>query len=70
MPLSKEQKNQLRKLKNLYWKHCWEDGSQMTRIDDHFLFRYKKSARCVYVDHETLIEFEKSKHMIFMATLF
>jgi hypothetical protein len=70
MPLSKEQSRQLKKLKNLYWRHCWEDGSQMTRIDSHFLFRYKKSARCVYADEETVVEFDKSKHMIFMATLF
>jgi hypothetical protein len=67
--LSKEQVHQLRKLKNLYWKHCLTENSQMTRIDNHFLFRNGKSAKCVYVDEETKAEFEKVKHMIFMATL-
>ena len=67
--LNKEQSHQLKKLKNLYWKHCLEDKSQMTRIDNHFLFRNGKYAKCVYADEETVLEFEKAKHMIFMATL-
>jgi hypothetical protein len=67
--LSNEQSRQLKKLKNLYWKHCLADDSKMTRVDDIFLFRNKKSARCVYADDETKEEFEKVKHMIFLATL-
>jgi hypothetical protein len=67
--LNKEQSHQLRKLKGLYWNHCLADDSKMTRVDNHFLFRNGKSARCCYADDETKEEFEKVKHMIFLATL-
>jgi hypothetical protein len=67
--LSKEQSNQFRKLKKLYWRHCLNDGSQMTRIDEHYLFRSGKSARCVYVDAETDAEIDKVKYLLFSCSL-
>jgi hypothetical protein len=68
--LNKKQIRQLRKLKSLYWNHCMNDKSQMMRVDNHYLFRNGKAARCVHVDDEILAEFELSQHMIYMACLF
>lgn len=68
--LSKDQSRQLNKLKNLYWKHCMNDRSQMMHIDNHYLFRDGKNTKCVSIDDDILTEFEKSQEIIFMACLF
>ena len=68
--LNKEQSRQLRKLKNLYWNHCMNDKSQMVRVDNHYVFRHGKIAKCVSIDDDILAVFELSQHMIFMACIF
>ena len=69
--LSREQSNQLRKMKSLYFTHCMNDGSKFYKVDDyHYLFEYKGKKRGIYVDEETMEEFNKARYGIFIATLF
>ena len=69
--LSLEQKGQLRKMKTYYFDHCLRDGSKFYKVDDcHYLFEYNRKKRGIYVDEQTMNEFNKARYGIFIATLF
>jgi hypothetical protein len=73
--LDPEQKNQLRKMLNLYLRYSLSEKATMFRVDDtHFLFTFPngktEKKRSIYIDPETKKEFESRKEIIFQATNF
>jgi hypothetical protein len=73
--LSLEQKNQLRKMLDLYLRYSLNDKATMFRVDEtHFLFtfpsKYAEKKRGIYIDLETMKEFNIRKEIIFHATNF
>ena len=73
--LSLEQKNQLRKMLDLYLRYSLNDRASMHRVDEtHFLFTFPigkiEKKRGIYIDAETLLEFNVRKEIIFHATNF
>ena len=73
--LSLEQKNQLRKMLNLYLRYSLSEKATMFRVDDtHYLFTFPngktEKKRGIYIDLETMKEFNLRKEIIFHATNF
>jgi hypothetical protein len=73
--LTLEQKNQLRKMLDLYLRYSLNEKATMHKVDDtHFLFtfpsKYAEKKRGIYIDEETQLEFKSRKEMIFLATNF
>jgi hypothetical protein len=73
--LTKEQKFQLRKMLDLYLRYSLNDKATMFRVDEtHFLFtfpsKYAEKKRSIYIDEDTMKEFNSRKEMIFLATNF
>jgi hypothetical protein len=73
--LSLEQKTQLRKMLDLYLRYSLNDKATMRKVDDtHYLFtfpsKYAEKKRGIYIDEDTMKEFNSRKEMIFLATNF
>ena len=73
--LNKEQKNQLRKMLDLYLRYSLSEKATMHRVDDyHYLFTFPHGAtvkkRGIYIDAETQLEFNNRSKIIFLATNF
>jgi len=73
--LDSEQKNQLRKMLNLYLRYSLSEKATMHKVDDtHYLFTFPigktEKKRGIYIDLETMKEFELRKEIIFQATNF
>jgi len=74
-PLTLEQKNQLRKMLNLYLRYSLSEKATMFRVDEtHYLFTFPngktEKKRSIYMDLETKKEFDNRKEVIFHATNF
>ena len=73
--LSLEQKTQLRKMLDLYLRYSLNEKATMHKVDDcHFLFTFPfgktEKKRGIYIDEDTMKEFNSRKEMIFLATNF
>ena len=73
--LNKEQFGQLRKMLDLYLRYSLNDRATMHKVDDtHYLFTFPigktEKKRGIYIDLETMKEFESRSKMIFLATNF
>ena len=73
--LNKEQLGQLRKMLDLYLRYSLNDRATMHRVDEtHYLFTFPQGKtekkRGIYIDEETMKEFNHRKEMIFLATNF
>ena len=73
--LNKEQLGQLRKMLDLYLRYSLNDRATMHRVDEcHYLFTFPQGKtekkRSIYIDAETMKEFESRSKMIFLATNF
>ena len=73
--LDSEQKNQLRKMLDLYLRYSLSEKATMFQVDDtHFLFTFPhgktEKKRSIYIDSETKKEFDNRKEIIFQATNF
>jgi len=73
--LNKEQIGQLRKMLDLYLRYSLNEKATMHKVDDtHYLFTFPfgktEKKRGIYIDEETMKEFESRKEIIFLATNF
>jgi hypothetical protein len=73
--LNKEQIGQLRKMLDLYLRYSLSEKATIHKVDDtHFLFTFPigktEKKRSIYIDAETMKEFNHRKEMIFLATNF
>ena len=73
--LNKEQLGQLRKMLDLYLRYSLNERASMHKVDDtHYLFTFPigktEKKRGIYIDLETMKEFELRKEIIFHATNF
>jgi hypothetical protein len=73
--LNKEQIGQLRKMLDLYLRYSLSEKASMHKVDDcHYLFEFPHGntikKRGIYIDTETMKEFESRSKMIFLATNF
>ena len=75
MELNKEQVGQLRKMLDLYLRYSLNEKATMHKVDEtHYLFTFPigktEKKRGIYIDEETMKEFNLRKEMIFLATNF
>ena len=75
MELNKEQIGQLRKMLDLYLRYSLNERATMHKVDDtHYLFTFPigkiEKKRGIYIDLETMKEFDLRKEIIFRATNF
>jgi len=73
--LNKEQRFQLRKMLDLYLRYSLNEKATMHKVDEtHYLFtfpsKYAEKKRGIYIDEDTMKEFNSRKEMIFLATNF
>ena len=73
--LNKEQIGQLRKMLDLYLRYSLNEKATMHKVDEtHYLFTFPigktEKKRGIYIDEETMKEFNLRKEMIFLATNF
>ena len=73
--LNKEQIGQLRKMLDLYLRYSLNEKAIMHKVDEtHYLFTFPigktEKKRGIYIDLETMKEFNIRKDMIFLATNF